>query len=322
MSEALGGLKIFGPDPVSNVFDSVFIGAGAGNNRTVSTATDASGAGSVTVASIPPSPDPFELLEGDQYTVSFGATSLTLFYRGFFESGGETYYVFTPVDNNGINAIPYLISDAPPAGSVTFAFNSLDDTPVEVCFLEGTLIDTPQGAVKVESLRPGDLVMTDGGAKPVKFVCCNHYSLGSLDSLPVCIEAGALGDGLPRRNLFVSGGHAVLVEGHLVQASVLINGSTIRRTSLEEWAAGDRIAYYNVELDQHSIISAEGLPVESYYDILPRASWENYAEYIHLYGEDQPIEEIDLPRILFARQLPAFLKQKLSAIQEQELVSV
>jgi len=41
----------------------------------------------------------------------------------------------------------------------------------------------------------------------------------------------------------------------------LVNGSTIRPE--RRWTAVD---YYHVELDQHAILLAEGLPAESYID--------------------------------------------------------
>ncbi|MBL4556858.1 MAG: Hint domain-containing protein [Rhodobacteraceae bacterium] len=50
-----------------------------------------------------------------------------------------------------------------------------------VCFVAGTLIATPAGAVPVEGLRPGDLVETwDQGAQPVRWVTSTTRSLADL----------------------------------------------------------------------------------------------------------------------------------------------
>jgi hypothetical protein len=59
----------------------------------------------------------------------------------------------------------------------------------------------------------------------------------------------------------VSPDHAIFVDGKLICARQLVNGSTIRQET--GWTAVD---YYHVELDQHSILLAEGLPAESYID--------------------------------------------------------
>ncbi len=53
--------------------------------------------------------------------------------------------------------------------------------------------------------------------------------------------------------------------------------------------------------------------MESYYanwrgDGYSRADWDNYADYIALYGDSKGMKELDLPRIPFARQLPAELR--------------
>ncbi len=249
--------------------------------------------------------------ESIQYSTDGGTTWLTATYQGTagggirFTAGGATY----------------LASNTPPTPGTQYpAANANTD----VCFLAGTLIDTPLGSQPIETLQPGDLVITDKGQSQVKFVSRNSYDpslLDSLDSLAVCIRAGALGEDMPRRDLFVTGGHAILIEGNLVHASVLINGTTIVRTTIDDLSTGESIAYYNVELEEHSIVHAEGLPVESYYDIIPRHCWDNYAEYVQLYGEGDPIQEMDLPRVCFARQLPTALKQMLSISREPALAS-
>ena len=59
----------------------------------------------------------------------------------------------------------------------------------------------------------------------------------------------------------VSPDHAIFVDGKLICARQLVNGTTIRQET--DWTAVD---YYHVELDQHAILFAEGLPAESYID--------------------------------------------------------
>ena len=74
---------------------------------------------------------------------------------------------------------------------------------------------------------------------------------------------------MPKRNLFLSPGHGVLVSGRLIPAAYLVNSHTITQVN---WAEVD---YRHVELDQHDILLAEGLPTESYLDCGARADFEN-----------------------------------------------
>jgi hypothetical protein len=79
--------------------------------------------------------------------------------------------------------------------------------------------------------------------------------------MPIRVERDAFADNVPHRDLLVSPDHAVFVDGKLICARQLVNGTTIRRET--GWTAVD---YYHVELEQHAILLAEGLPAESYID--------------------------------------------------------
>ena len=135
------------------------------------------------------------------------------------------------------------------------------------CFTHGTMILTPDGEQPVEALCPGQLVVTqvDGVAIPraVKWVGHRRIDLTRHPRAeimaPVRIERDAFADNMPHRDLLVSQDHAIFVDGVLICAKQLVNGTTIRRE--RDWTAVD---YYHVELDQHAILLAEGLPAESY----------------------------------------------------------
>jgi len=60
-------------------------------------------------------------------------------------------------------------------------------------------------------------------------------------------------------DLRVSPDHAVFVDGKLICARQLINGTTILQQT--GWTS---VEYFHVELDTHAILLAEGLPAESY----------------------------------------------------------
>ena len=150
----------------------------------------------------------------------------------------------------------------------TFQVTGTSITDV-VCYARGTMIRTPDGELPVEKLRPGKQVVTlaDGDEVPqtVKWVGHRRISLTGHPQpqtvAPIRIERDAIAAGMPHRELLVSPDHAIFVDGKLICARQLMNGTTIRREL--NWTAVD---YYHVELDQHAILIAEGLPAESYLD--------------------------------------------------------
>ena len=76
---------------------------------------------------------------------------------------------------------------------------------------------------------------------------------------PVHFHAGSLGDGLPKRDLYVSAGHSMKLGEYLVDARLLVNGVTITQHQRAE-----QIEYYHIDLGEHHCICAEGSWAESY----------------------------------------------------------
>lgn len=210
---------------------------------------------------------------------------------------------------------------APPAGTTNADMNTAFATLPSVtagtfttCFLAGTMIATPEGERAVEDLAIGDLVLTsDGRAVLVKWM--GRQTLvtvfGPPENLrPVCIAAGALGEGLPIRDLCVTAGHAMVLDGLLVQAGALVNGTTIRRMTASE--LGERFIVHHIETEEHEIVLAEGAPTETFVDNVTRRRFDNFAEYEELFGvETGKMDELDHPRVKSARQLPAALRARL-----------
>jgi hypothetical protein len=190
------------------------------------------------------------------------------------------------------------------------------DTMIILCFYPGTRIATPAGEVAVEALRPGDLVNTANGAKPVRWVGESPVSTKFADPLqvlPVRIRAGALGEGLPVRDLLVSPDHAIFIAGILAQAGALVNGQTI----LREAAVPEQFTFYHVELDTHELLFAEGVMAESFVDNLDRMYFSNFDARER---PDQPIVEMPFPRAKSFRQLPRAIRAMLAARCGTEIV--
>ncbi len=181
------------------------------------------------------------------------------------------------------------------------------------CFAPGTLISTPSGAQLVEELEPGDMVLTaDGRAVPVRFNLCQSAAKRAVMPErfePVRIEAGALGDGLPLRDLVITGDHGMILDGLVINAGALVNGGSIAWVPFAEMP--DPVVYYHIETDAHDVILAEGAPAETFIDVAGRQVFDNYQGYIDLYGAERIIPEMDRPRISSQRLVPDAIKARL-----------
>ena len=130
------------------------------------------------------------------------------------------------------------------------------------CFLKGTKIQTAEGERKVEDLAIGDLLPTMfGGLRPVQWI--GRYPIRRSDpskpwvkdALPVRIARSALAPDVPHSDLYVTRGHSLLIDGVLVPAEVLINGTTITRYEAREY---DELEFFHIKLESHDVIYAEG----------------------------------------------------------------
>ena len=151
------------------------------------------------------------------------------------------------------------------------------------CFARGTRIRTMRGEIAVEDLHIGDLLVTlQGGNKPIKWIGRRSYEgrfiAGNHLMLPVCIRAGALAPEVPFRDLYVSPGHAMYIDGVLAPAWRLVNGLSITQAQEVE-----EITYVHLELEEHEVIFAEGAAAESFLDEGSRDQFQNAAEFALIY---------------------------------------
>ena len=72
--------------------------------------------------------------------------------------------------------------------------------------------------------------------------------------------------------------HAVLIDGLLIPAGNLVNGTTIRLEAREE----DELEFFNIKMESHDAIYAEGTAVETMLGVNEGAV--NFAEYFRMYG--------------------------------------
>ena len=138
-----------------------------------------------------------------------------------------------------------------------------------VCFAGGTLIETDLGQINVARLSVGDMVRTmDNGYQALRWIGGRRVrAVGNL--APIRIKAGALGSGLPRRDLRVSPQHRILVRSKIAQRmfgshEVLIAAKKLiglPGIAVDETAAF--VTYWHFLFNRHEIVFSEGAATES-----------------------------------------------------------
>ncbi|MDZ4312871.1 MAG: Hint domain-containing protein [Cypionkella sp.] len=196
---------------------------------------------------------------GDDYDVldlsSYGFAATNILYDPLNHENGTVEFL----DDNG------LVTG-------TLSFSHIEK--VIACFTPGTLVLTEHGSVAVEDLAVGDLVLTrDHGFQPIRWIGRRDLSAAELAASPqfnpVCIAQGALGRGLPERDMQVSPQHRMLIttpraellfgETEVLAAAVhLIGMPGITR------AAAERISYVHIMFDEHQLVCADGAWSESF----------------------------------------------------------
>jgi hypothetical protein len=125
----------------------------------------------------------------------------------------------------------------------------------------------------VEDIAVGDLLLTAfGQSRPVQWVGRWEAQKKAGQPLskylrPVRIRQSALGPNTPYMDLYVSEGHAIFVDGVLVPAGQLINGTSITLHDAEEV---DELEYFHVKMASHDVILAAGCTVRDASEISGR----------------------------------------------------
>ncbi|MFD1882342.1 Hint domain-containing protein [Paracoccus pacificus] len=158
----------------------------------------------------------------------------------------------------------------------TGANRSLPSTTSIVCFAEDVAIRVPGGERPAGALRVGDVVETvDHGRKPVQWFDSRRLDAATLAEAPhlrpIRIAAGALGRGLPQREMLVSPQHRVLVHSRIAQRMFCVEEVLVAAKNLLALPGiavaddVDEVVYVHFAFDQHEIVYAEGAPAESFY---------------------------------------------------------
>ena len=245
----------------------------------------------------------------------------------FYLADGST--VFTPTDGSVLEE-GYFFTSEHGEYSAPLDVNKLGPP----CLTTGTLIETDKGPVKVEKLRKGDLVRTEGGQyQTLRLVLNVTFNLSGTEKddrlLPVRITAGALGNGLPRRDLLVSRQHRMLVNGPIVLRKLGLPAVLIAAHRLTQLAgiyidnSIRAVTYYHLVFDKHEVVFAEGAATESLYTghqalrLIPEQALREILSFIP--GVADPRQKVPFARPILNEQsqqeiLDRFSKQKGQAI--------
>lgn len=183
----------------------------------------------------------------------------------------------------------------------------------ELCFAAGTWIATPGGEALVEDLRIGDLVTTaDGRAVPVKWIGRQTIEkrLAGQRAQLVRIAAGALGN---HSDLHVTADHGMVLDGYVVNASALVNGHSIDWVPIGDTPAVQTV--YHLETEAHNVILANGAQAETFVDAATRENFDNYSEYLAMFGAERLVPEMNAIRISCRRLLPDDIQYRLGLLE-------
>jgi hypothetical protein len=150
------------------------------------------------------------------------------------------------------------------------------------CFLAGARIATPRGEVAVGCLSVGDPVLTHTGAqRPIVWIGRSRILVQPgqrTAATPVLVRRGALAEEVPNRDLRITKGHSLFLDGVLIPAEFLVNHRSILWDERSQ-----EVDIFHIELPQHDVLLANAAPAESYRDDGNRWLFHNAST-----GWDQP----------------------------------
>ncbi|MEM9550851.1 MAG: Hint domain-containing protein [Pseudomonadota bacterium] len=197
----------------------------------------------------------------------------------FQDSSGNTYWApeFTDnADQAAIEAKPIvslqltnpIFANGFNQGFTMFA-DRVDSMPL--CFTAGTRIACPGGDREIDTLRPGDLVMTlDHGPQPIRWIGRRRVAATGAFA-PVRLRAGTFG---AHRDTELSQQHRLLlddarVEYLFAEAEVLAAAKHLVDGHEIALRQGGEVTYIHLLFDRHEVIRANGIAAET---LLPSAA--------------------------------------------------
>jgi len=173
----------------------------------------------------------------------------------------------------------------------TLGENSDGNVTIDVCFLAGTAISTPNGTMVIETISTNDIIETfDWQTNQVihsavtwigkKHVTVKTNQPDDLAGYPVRVLKGAIADNVPNQDLLITPEHCLFFDGNFVPVRMLVNGRSIYYDrSITSYD------YYHIETEKHSVIWANGMLTESYLDTGNRNAFLTNHRVVSLFNE-------------------------------------
>lgn len=203
--------------------------------------------------------------EGDDYDV--------LDLTGSVVDNGSFEVNITGPDSNG-NGFDGVVTYFDESGDVTGTLEFSEIENVIPCFTPGTMIATPKGERDVSQLVVGDKIITrDNGLQAIRWIGSKTLSAAELmlrkELYPVMIRQGALGNGLPERDMMVSPNHRMLVASekaslYFDDREVLVAAKHLTKMDGVELMGTQSVTYIHMMFDRHEVILSDGTWSESF----------------------------------------------------------
>ena len=187
---------------------------------------------------------------------------------------GETYFHVAntrgePLGHDLMNGVGLTAGTSVDISQVDLAMLRDAGAPVTssvICFAHGTRIATPRRRsarrsacrrrTRADSGR--SMRCRSSGSAPAAF--SSHRGVAVRRRRSSC-DRGALADNVPHRDLRVTKGHSLFLDGVLIPVEFLVNHRSI------QWDDRAReVSIYHIELATHDVLLADGAPAESYRD--------------------------------------------------------
>ncbi len=174
----------------------------------------------------------------------------------------------------------YLPDGLPPQSGLHFRIDINADEPLLLpdfipCFASGTRIVTRRGAMAVEFITPGEIVIgSDGRQHEVLWVGSKTIDLAALCDaqyaklVPIRIKATAMGGNQPYSDLVVSQQHRILLRHPLTEAMFGVADCFAPARSMVGYMAEfatdiTRVTYHHILCAEHVALLANGMEAES-----------------------------------------------------------
>lgn len=209
---------------------------------------------------------------GDGTDVSFNPQSESNLDVIFLtvSNGSDVRHFIIPNDSYGDMNIQSIrtgsLNDV--GGSDAALVSTRDNQTQVVCFVTGTLIETPAGDVPVEDININDYVLTcHNGPQRVRAILVRDLDLTSGPDRfkPIAFEADAFAPGCPSQRLCVSPQHRMLVTGTAGQPVLVPAKALVGRKGVRVMRGKRKVTYHHLVFSRHEIIRANGALTESFY---------------------------------------------------------